>query len=221
MTQGEKMFSGIVSDLGKVTLKKKIQEGYKFRVKSKSIAKQLKKSGSVSINGVCHTIVNKVNDEFEFVSMHETLKKTNIGNLNVSDKVNLENSLKIGEEIGGHLVAGHIDDTGIITSVRQLKSDNTKDDSDNWEYWIKIDKKHFPFVIYVGSIAIDGVSLTVAELKPVKGNIFEIKVAIIPYTYQNTLFGTYKVGDKVNIEFDFLGKYVQKILESRPKLKRK
>ena len=149
------------------------------------------------------------------------MKKTNIGNLNVSDKVNLENSLKIGEEIGGHLVAGHIDDTGIITSVRQLKSDNTKDDSDNWEYWIKIDKKHFPFVIYVGSIAIDGVSLTVAELKPVKGNIFEIKVAIIPYTYQNTLFGTYKVGDKVNIEFDFLGKYVQKILESRPKLKRK
>ena len=210
------MFSGIVADLGKVTLKKKIQEGYKFRVKSKLIAKQLKKSGSVAINGVCHTITNKVNDEFEFVTMHETLKKTNIGELNLNDVVNLENSLKIGEEIGGHLVAGHIDDTGIITSITQLKSDITKDDSDNWEYWIKIDKKHYPYVIYVGSIAIDGVSLTVAEMTKVIGKHFEIKVAIIPYTFHNTLFGKYKPGDKVNIEFDFLGKYVEKILANRP-----
>lgn len=210
------MFSGIVSDLGKVTSKKKIQEGYKFRVKSKKISKSLKKSGSVSINGVCHTVINKNKDEFEFVTMHETLSKTNIGELKKNDAVNLENSLKLGEEIGGHFVLGHIDDTGIITSIKQIKTDVSKEDSDNWEYRIKISKKHAPFVIYVGSIAVDGVSLTVAEVTPVKGKYFEIKIAIIPYTYQNTLFGKYKAGDKVNIEFDFLGKYVQNILRNRP-----
>jgi riboflavin synthase len=210
------MFSGIVEDLGIVTGKKKIQEGYKFRVKSKKISKQLKASRSVAINGVCHTVINKVKDEFEFVTMHETLKKTNIGHLSLNDKVNLENSLKIGEEIGGHFVSGHIDDTGEITSIKQIKSDKSKNESDNWEYWIKINKKHAHFVIYVGSITIDGVSLTVAELTPVKGKNFEIKVAIIPYTYQNTLFGKYGIGDKVNIEFDLLGKYVQKILSTNP-----
>ncbi len=208
------MFSGIISDLGIITARKKIQEGYQFKVKSKIISKNLKRSDSVAINGVCHTIINKIKDEFEFVTMHETLKKTNMGKLNLHDKVNLENSLKLGEDIGGHFVSGHIDDIGKITAINQLKSDMEKKESDNWEFWIKIDKKHSDFVIYVGSIAIDGVSLTVAEVSPLKGNSFEIKVAIIPYTYKNTLFGSYKVGEIVNIEFDFLGKYVQKVLKN-------
>lgn len=211
------MFSGIVEDLGVVTSKKKIQEGYKFKVKSKKIAKQIKTSASVAINGVCHTVIGKSKDKFEFVTMHETLKKTNIGELGLNDKVNLENSLKIGEEIGGHFVLGHIDDTGTITSVKQIKSDKSKKESDNWEYWIKIDKKFQQFIINVGSIAIDGVSLTVAEIKPEEDGYFEIKVAIIPYTYNNTLFGKYSVGDKVNLEFDFLGKYVINILKNKPK----
>jgi riboflavin synthase len=153
--------------------------------------------------------------------MHETLKKTSLGALNLKSEVNLESSLRMNDEIGGHFVFGHIDDTGIITSVKQIKADKkSSKESDNWEYWIKINKKHAPFVIYVGSIAIDGVSLTVAEVKTVRGNFFEIKVAIIPYTYNNTLFKNYRTGSKVNIEFDFLGKYVQKVLSQKP-LKRK
>ena len=215
------MFSGIIRDMGIVTGKTKIQEGYRFRIKSKKIAKDVKAADSVAVNGVCHTITKKRGDEFEFVTMHETLKKTNLGKLNVKDKVNLESSLRMNDEIGGHFVFGHIDDTGIISSVKQIKSDRkSSEESDNWEYWIKLPKKYSQFVIYVGSIAVDGVSLTVAEVKPVKGNYFEIKVAIIPYTFNNTLFKRYRAGERVNIEFDFLGKYVQRILSQTPSLRK-
>jgi riboflavin synthase len=216
------MFSGIIRDMGIVTGKTKIQEGYRFKIKSKKIAKDVRAADSVAINGVCHTITKKKGDEFEFVTMHETLKKTNLGSLNIKDKVNLESSLRMNDEIGGHFVFGHIDDTGIISSIKQIKADKkSSEESDNWEYWIKLPKKYSQFVIYVGSIAVDGVSLTVAEMKPVKGNYFEIKVAIIPYTFNNTLFKKYKAGDRVNIEFDFLGKYVQRVLSQNPSVKGK
>jgi riboflavin synthase len=204
------MFSGIIEETGKVTGKKMIQEGIRFRIKCRKLAKGLKISDSVAINGVCHTITKKQKDVFEFVTMHETLKKTNLGELELNGEVNLENSLKLGEQIGGHFVFGHIDDTGVITSIKQIKADkNSKEESDNWEYIIKLHKKYFPNVIYVGSIAVDGVSLTVAEVHPIKGNYFTLKVAIIPYTYNHTTFKNYRVNEKVNIEFDFLGKYVQ------------
>jgi riboflavin synthase len=211
------MFTGIVEELGIITSKKKINEGFKFKVSSKAVVKKLMRSDSVCINGVCHTVALKSKKEIEFTSMHETLKKTNIGELKVGDKVNLEGSLTLNKTLGGHFVFGHIDDTGVVTSLKQLKSDNKKD-SDNWEYWIRIHKKHAQFVIYVGSIAVDGVSLTVAEVKKPKGNFFEIKVAIIPYTYHNTLFGKLKVNDRVNLEFDFLGKYVINLLSANPGL---
>lgn len=202
------MFTGIVQDIGIITKKIKINEGYKFRVKSPMIAKQLGVSESVSINGVCHTIEKHTKTEFEFTSMHETLKKTNIGLLSAGSEVNLEPSLSIGDKLGGHFVFGHVDDTGIITGVKQISSGKKGEDSDNWEYWIKIAKKHYKYVIYVGSISVDGTSLTVAEVKKPKGNFFHIKVAIIPFTIHNTIFKNYKLKDKVNLEFDFLGKYV-------------
>ena len=213
------MFTGIVEEKGIVVQKKKISEGFKFRVRSKAVAKGLAKSDSVCINGVCHTVESKSKTEFEFTSMHETLKKTNIGELKTGDEVNLEGSLTLKKKMGGHFVFGHIDDTGVVTAVKQIKDAKDKD-SDNWEYWIKIHKKHAQFVIYVGSIAIDGVSLTVAEVTKPKGNYFKIKVAIIPFTYNETLFGKLKVNDRVNIEFDFLGKYVLNLLAANPKLKK-
>ncbi len=213
------MFSGIVEEKGIVTLKKKINEGYTFRVRSKKVAKTLGKSDSVCINGVCHTVTTKNKSEIEFISMHETLKKTNIGELNVGDEVNLEPSLTMNKAIGGHFVFGHIDNTGLVTKVKQIKA-REDEDSDNWEYWIRIERKHAKFVIYVGSIAVNGVSLTVAEVTKPKGKYFDIKVAIIPYTYNETTFGTMKVGDRVNLEFDFLGKYVLNLLASNPGLKK-
>jgi len=214
------MFTGIVEETGIITSKKKVNEGYKFRVKSKTIAKNLAKSDSVCINGVCHTVSSKSKSEFEFTSIHETLKKTNIGELNIGNEVNLESSLTPTKKLGGHFVFGHIDDTGIVTSVKQITRRRRAKKSDNWEYRIKINKKHYPFVIYVGSIAVNGVSLTVAEIKKPKGNYFEIMVAIIPYTYNYTTFKNLKAGHRVNLEFDFLGKYVLNILTQSPRLKK-
>ncbi|MCI0448477.1 MAG: riboflavin synthase [Chlorobi bacterium] len=213
------MFTGIIEEIGKITLKKKVSEGYRFRVKSKTVAKALAKSDSVCINGVCHTVSSKSKSEFEFTSVHETLKKTNIGKLRAGDEVNLESSLTPTKKMGGHFVFGHIDDTGIISSTKQIKRNDSKK-SDNWEYRIKINKKHYSFVIYVGSIAVNGVSLTVAEVKKPKGNFFEIMVAIIPYTYNYTTFRNLKVNQSVNLEFDFLGKYVLNILSQNPRLKK-
>lgn len=213
------MFTGIVAEIGIVVKKTKINEGFKFRVRSKQVARKLAKSDSVCINGVCHTVTTKSKTEFEFTSMHETLKKTNIGELNTGDEVNLEGSLTLNKKIGGHFVFGHIDDTGVVTEVRQIKAEKKKD-SDNWEYRIKIHKKHAQYVIYVGSIAVNGVSLTVAEVTKPKGNYFDIKVAIIPYTYNETTFGEMKKGDRVNLEFDFLGKYVLNLLAANPKIKK-
>jgi riboflavin synthase len=202
------MFTGIIKEIGIIKKKQKINEGYKFSVISKDIAKGLGVSDSVSINGVCHTIEKHKGRTFEFTSMHETLKKTSIGSLVTGSEVNLEPSLRIGDKLGGHFVFGHVDDTGIITSVKQISSGKPDEESDNWEYWIKIHKKHYKFVIYVGSISVDGVSLTVADIKKPKGNYFHIKVAIIPFTFHHTTFHNYRKGDKVNLEFDFLGKYV-------------
>ncbi len=213
------MFTGIVEEKGIVVKKTKINEGFKFRVRSKQVAKKLALSDSVCINGVCHTVTTKSKTEFEFTSMHETLKKTNIGELNSGNEVNLEGSLTLNKKIGGHFVFGHIDDTGVVTDVKQIKAEKKKD-SDNWEYRIKIHKKHAQYVIYVGSIAVNGVSLTVAEVTKPKGNYFEVKVAIIPFTYNETTFGRLKKGDRVNLEFDFLGKYVLNLLAANPKIKK-
>jgi riboflavin synthase len=213
------MFTGIVEEKGIVVSKKKVNEGYRFRVRSKVVAKSLALSDSVCINGVCHTVTSKSKTEFEFTSIHETLKKTSIGKLDRGSEVNLEGSLTLKKKIGGHFVFGHVDDTGIVTSVKQIKAVK-KNDSDNWEYRIKINKKHAKFVIYVGSIAINGVSLTVAEVTRPKGNYFDIKVAIIPFTYNETTFRALKKGDIVNLEFDFLGKYVLNLLEGNPKIKK-
>jgi riboflavin synthase len=210
------MFTGIIEETGIISSKKKVGEGFRFRVKSKKIYQKLAVSDSVNINGVCHTVTAKAKNEFEFTSVHETLKKTNTGLLKTGDEVNLESSLTLNKKIGGHFVFGHIDDTGIITSIKQAGR-HKKKGSNNWEYRIRIHKKHLQYVINVGSIALNGVSLTVAEISKPKGDYFEIKISIIPYTYSHTTFNRLKVNDKVNLEFDFLGKYVLNTLPAKRK----
>ena len=206
------MFTGIVEELGKVISKNEITEGIRFRIGSEKVIKKLNISDSVCVNGVCHTVTEKNKKWFEFISVNETLKKTNIGHLALNEELNLESSLVFGQQIGGHFVLGHVDDTGTVVSIKQVKSKtNSKKkqkDSENWEFKISINKKYSKFVISVGSISINGVSLTIADVSKPKGKYFEIKTAVIPYTYNRTTFKSLAQGDKVNLEFDFLGKYV-------------
>ncbi|MGH2576019.1 MAG: riboflavin synthase [Ignavibacteria bacterium] len=209
------MFTGIIKELGIVTEIKKVREGIKFSIKSKKVIKSLKVSDSVAINGICHTVTNKSKNKFEFISVPETLKKTNIGELTLNEEVNLENSLKVGEQIGGHFVFGHIDDVGIISSIKKIKSKSNR--SYNFEFGIRINKKYKKYIINVGSISINGVSLTIAKIFPSRGKHFDIKVAIIPYTYKHTTFKNLQVKDKVNVEFDFIGKYVKNIIDNKLK----
>jgi riboflavin synthase len=157
---------------------------------------------SISINGVCHTATACDDKTFTVQSVEETLRKTNIGDLNKGDFVNLERSLRPDQLLDGHIVQGHVDATGTIQNIKQEGTD--------WLFTIKYPKDYVNLIVGRGSIAIDGISLTVANEKE---NTFS--VAIIPYTFEHTNLQSKEVGDTVNLEFDVLGKYVIKYLENR------
>ncbi|CUS97747.1 riboflavin synthase, partial [Candidatus Kryptonium thompsonii] len=154
-----------------------------------------------AINGVCLTVFERQTDRFKVEAVEETIKKTNLGDLKTGDLVNLELSLKLEERLGGHIVLGHVDTTGTIKSIKKLKN--------SWIFEIEFPEKFGRYIISEGSIAVDGISLTVAELD---ANRF--KVSIIPFTWENTNLKFRKVGDRVNLEFDFFGKYVERFLKT-------
>jgi riboflavin synthase len=166
-----------------------------MRIKLGKIVKGLKIGDSVAINGVCLTTVNVSKDIAEFEMIGETIKKTNLGSLQSGDKVNIERSLKVGDRLEGHFVLGHVDDVGIISKMEKQK--------DQIKIWTKIPNKLLKYIIKKGSVTIDGISLTVVD---VLNNQFS--VSIIPHTMMLTNLSYKKVGDKVNIETDILGKYI-------------
>jgi len=170
-------------------------------VRSKKLIKEIKIGDSIAINGVCLTVFERQTDRFKVEAVEETIKKTNLGDLKTGDLVNLELSLKLEERLGGHIVLGHVDTTGTIKSIKKLKN--------SWIFEIEFPEKFGRYIISEGSIAVDGISLTVAELD---ANRF--KVSIIPFTWENTNLKFRKVGDRVNLEFDFFGKYVERFLKT-------
>lgn len=195
------MFTGLVEEKGKLISKKPTGLGFNFTFSAKKIMNDIEIGSSISVNGCCLTVVTLNADSFSVDAIEETLKKTNLGLLAEGDEVNLERPLKTDDRLGGHFVLGHIDTTGKITKVEELTN----------SHFVRIS---FPdefgkYLIYVGSVAIDGVSMTVAELKD-----NEFGVGIIPHTWQETIFSNKKPGDKVNLEFDVLGKYVERIMTS-------
>lgn len=191
------MFTGIIEDLGVVTNLRKDSGNIFISIKSK-ITPELKIDQSVSHNGVCLTVIDIANDEYTVTAIRETLNKTNLGSLVVNDKVNLERSLKIGDRLDGHIVQGHIDQTGTCISIEEFKG--------SWEYTFKYDEYLSNITIEKGSITVNGVSLTV-----VKSKLNSFSVAIIPYTHEYTNFKYIKVESKVNLEFDVIGKYVARL----------
>ena len=192
------MFTGIIEGLGNiVTFDKKTsnRSAAKMKINLGKIAKGLKVGDSVAINGVCLTAVNISKGITEFEMVGETIKKTNLGSLERGDKVNIERSLKVGERLEGHFVLGHVDGVGIISTIEKQ--------SNQIQIWIKIPKELPKHIIKKGSITVDGISLTVVDaLKD------QFSVSIIPHTMQITNLSYKKVGDKVNIETDILGKYI-------------
>ncbi|MBA5793013.1 riboflavin synthase [Flavobacterium sp. xlx-214] len=193
------MFTGIIETLGVINKIEHEQTNVHLFIES-SFTNELKIDQSVAHNGVCLTVV-EINDTiFKVTAIKETIDVTTIGNWNVGDVVNLERGMFLNTRLDGHIVQGHVDETAVVTKIEEVGGSTYF----SFEY----DKKSKYVTIEKGSITVDGTSLTV-----VNSGINTFSVAIIPYTLEHTLFKTYKVGTKVNLEFDVIGKYVTKLLQ--------
>ena len=193
------MFTGIIQEVGNVHSIQPIGGGVQLTVQSSQLASELQVNDSISINGVCQTVVQREGNLFTVVAVEETLIKTTLGRLRPQSRTNLELPMKLTDRLGGHLVSGHVDCVGQIESIEQRET--------SWLFRILMPVQFERYVIPVGSIAIDGVSLTVAS---VEGPI--VVVSIIPHTMENTIFASYKPNSHVNLEFDMVGKYIEKLI---------
>ncbi|MGB2225842.1 MAG: riboflavin synthase [Polaribacter sp.] len=193
------MFTGIIETLGEVTRLEKEDTNLHITLKS-DITYELKIDQSLAHNGVCLTVVAIDGDEYTVTAIKETIDKSNIGDLTVNDLVNLERAMKLGARLDGHIVQGHVDTTGVCTNIVDENGSTvyTFNYSDNPEH-ITIEK---------GSITVNGVSLTVVNSQKTG-----FSVAIIPYTKTHTTFQSLKVGDRINLEFDVIGKYVARLTQ--------
>jgi len=199
------MFTGIIEELGTVNSIDNTKFGKKISIESSNIYNNIDIGGSLSVNGVCLTLVKKIDYNFYFDIVHETLDKTNLADLLPSMKVNLETPIKLNESLGGHIVQGHIDTSGLVINNEHI--------GENLILEIGLEKKWLKYCIEKGSIAIDGISLTIADLNESYSNSFgTITVSIIPHTFKNTNLQFKKQNDSVNIETDFFGKYIEKLL---------
>lgn len=192
------MFTGIIEELGEVINLITEKENLHLTVKS-NISSNLKIDQSLSHNGICLTVIKLGNNTHTVTAIKETLDKSNIGNLTVGSKINLERAMQLGARLDGHIVQGHVDQVGKCIDIKEAEG--------SWFFSFEYDNKFDNLTIEKGSITINGVSLTVVNSKE---NSFD--VAIIPYTYENTNFYEIKVNDYVNLEFDVIGKYVAKLL---------
>ena len=191
------MFTGIIENTGEVMAIVKEKSNLHITIKS-DIASELKIDQSVAHNGVCLTVVNRNTSSYTVTAIDETISKSNFKSLKITDKINLERAMKLGDRLDGHIVQGHVDQIGICKAI--------KNEDGSWVFTFEYDASTDNITIEKGSISVNGVSLTVINSK---NNQFS--VAIIPYTFENTNFGKLKINDIVNLEFDVIGKYVAKI----------
>ena len=191
------MFTGIIEAIG--TIINLENEGENLHVEIDcDFAAELKIDQSVSHNGVCLTVTSCDAHSYRITAIKETLNKSNLNSLKLGDPVNLERGMKLGERLDGHIVQGHIDQTATCTGIAEQ--------SGSWIFSFEYDPELENITIEKGSITVNGVSLTVLNSQK-----SSFSVAIIPYTYQHTLFNTLKIGDTVNLEFDVIGKYVKRL----------
>jgi riboflavin synthase len=200
------MFTGIIEHVGRVeslnTALDGAAQGARLRVHAGPLAASLAVSNSIAVNGCCLTVVEISGETFAADLSSETLRRTSFGEIKPGTRVNLERPLTTGKEFGGHFVQGHVDGIGRVTRWEA--------EGANWWLGVRVPRELARYVAMKGSIAIDGISLTIANLT---GDVVE--AAIIPFTYANTNLQALRVGDAVNLEADILAKYVERILEAR------
>jgi riboflavin synthase len=197
------MFTGIIEELGAVAALDRHVSGARLSVECALVVSDLTPGGSVAVNGVCLTAVDIRPDGFSADLAPETLERSNLGDLAPGDPVNLERPLSLQTRLGGHFVQGHVDGAGVLEALRELGDGN-------WELVVRIPDALDRFLVYKGSIAIDGISLTIASIENAL-----LRVAIIPHTWAMTNLAARKSGERVNIECDILAKYVEKLLPSQ------
>lgn len=192
------MFTGIIEEAGSIGGIIRGSLSIRLVVNCSKILKDVKTGDSIAVNGICLTVTGLGSSWFSADVMPETMRKTGLGRLNLSDRVNLERALRLSDRLGGHIVSGHIDGTGIVTA--RAEEDNA--------IWLTLEAPEYimRYIVMKGSVALDGTSLTVAE---VTGTGF--KVSLIPLTAGVTTLGSRRAGDRINIECDVIGKYVEKL----------
>ncbi len=196
------MFTGIVEETGRVKSFTAASNGAEITVECRNVLEETKIGDSIAINGVCQTVTEMSDNTFSAKISDETLNITTLGSLKTGEIVNLERALTLSSRLGGHIVSGHVDCRGKFVGAEKL--------TDFYNLEFEIPQEPGKYVVHKGSITINGISLTVAQIS---GNI--IKIAIIPHTFENTNMKNLKTGDYVNIETDILGKYVEKILSAK------
>jgi riboflavin synthase len=190
------MFTGLIEEVGTIIEAAPDGGAVRLTVAGSTVREGLSVDDSVAVDGCCQTVVALDESSFTMVAVEETLRKTTLGSFAAGRSVNLERALRVGDRLGGHFVQGHVDCVGEVTSAETLES--------SWIYWITYPGEFASLVIPVGSIAINGVSLTAAD---VRDN--SCMVSIIPHTHDVTTFKSLAAGDRVNVEFDMVGKYIR------------
>lgn len=196
ISPGEIMFTGLVEEIGTIERVEDRGGAIDITVRGALVTNDLKIDDSIALDGCCQTVVSRTGDTFTVTAVEETLRKTTLGNFREGRRVNLERAVRIGDRLGGHFVQGHVDCVGEVIEYRELAG--------SWLYRISYPQEFARLVIPVGSIAINGVSLTAAD---VRDNT--CMVSIIPHTHAMTTFGELDTGHSVNVEFDMIGKYVR------------
>lgn len=198
------MFTGIIEEIGKVERIEKNSRNCKLSIKVSKILTDIHLGDSIAVNGICLTVTHFNHQAFTVDVMNETWNRTALTLLKHGSEVNLERALSVNGRLGGHIVTGHIDGTGKISSIK-------KDDNAVW-YQINTQKEILDLIVEKGSITIDGISLTVAKVSKLN-----FSVSVIPHTLEQTILKSKQVGSTVNLENDILGKYVQKLMDNSPK----
>lgn len=193
------MFTGIIETVGKVAQMERLGEAVRLTIAAGKIAEDVAIGDSVAVNGVCLTVTEAHATHVSFDAVYETMRKTTLGNLQVGDSTNLERALPANGRLGGHIVQGHVDGSGRIASIRPV--------GNSWFVYIDAMPELMRYIVTKGSVAVDGISLTVAESAD-----RTFALSIIPHTWEHTTLRDRRAGDAVNIECDILGKYVEKML---------